>query len=89
MALPKIEEARNLSDEALADAIVAAKRQLFELRLQKATRQMEKTHEFKHTRHKIAQLLTVERERQRAAEQSEVTTAAQPEIADTPVAEEE
>lgn len=88
MALPKIEEARNLNDEELADAIVAAKRQLFELRLQKATRQMEKTHEFKHTRHKIAQLLTVERERQRAAEQSEAATA-QPEIADTPVAEEE
>lgn len=64
MALPKIEDARKLSDEELATEIVAAKRQLFELRLKQATQQLEKTHEFKHTRHRIAQLLTVERERQ-------------------------
>ncbi|MDY7014169.1 MAG: 50S ribosomal protein L29 [Cyanobacteriota bacterium] len=68
MALPKIEEARQLNDEELGDEILAAKRQLFELRLQKATRQLEKTHQFKHLRHRIAQLLTVERERQLAAE---------------------
>lgn len=64
MALPKIEDVRKLNDEELAEEIVAAKRQLFELRLKQATQQLEKTHEFKHTRHRIAQLLTVERERQ-------------------------
>ncbi len=64
MALPKIEDVRNLSDEELAEEILAAKRQLFQLRLQQATRRLEKTHEFKHTRHRIGQLLTIERERQ-------------------------
>jgi large subunit ribosomal protein L29 len=67
MALPKIEEARKLNDQELADAIVTAKQDLFQLRFQRATRQLEKTHEFKHIKHKISQLLTVERERQLAA----------------------
>lgn len=64
MPLPKIEDARNLSDEELAAKIVAVKRQLFELRMQKGTRQLEKPHQFKHARHQLSQLMTVERERQ-------------------------
>lgn len=68
MALPKVADARKLNDEELAAAILNAKKKLFELRLQKATRQLEKTHEFKHIRHWIAQLLTVERERELEAE---------------------
>ena len=64
MALPKIEDARKLDDQALADEIVAVKKQLFDLRLQQATGRLEKTHEFKHSRHRLAQLMTVERERQ-------------------------
>ncbi|MBD2179568.1 MULTISPECIES: 50S ribosomal protein L29 [Oscillatoriophycideae] len=74
MSLPKIEEARKLSDEELAEQIIQAKRQLFQLRLQKATRQLEKPHQFKHTKHKIAQLLTVEHERKMAAQKSASTT---------------
>ncbi|MEA5575132.1 MAG: hypothetical protein RLZZ507_3172 [Cyanobacteriota bacterium] len=70
MPLPKISEARELSDEKLSEEIVAVKRQLFQLRLQKATRQLEKPHQFRHARHRLAQLLTVEGERQRAASQS-------------------
>jgi large subunit ribosomal protein L29 len=66
MALPKIAEVRQMSDEDIADAVLAAKKKLFELRLQQATRRLEKTHEFKHTRHRLGQLLTVERERQLA-----------------------
>ncbi|MCA2641004.1 MAG: 50S ribosomal protein L29 [Microcystis aeruginosa Ma_QC_Ch_20071001_S25] len=66
MALPKIAEVRKMSDDEIADAILAAKKKLFELRLQQATRRLEKTHEFKHTRHRLGQLLTVERERQLA-----------------------
>jgi large subunit ribosomal protein L29 len=66
MALPKIEEARSFSDEALNEEILASKRKLFELRLLQATRRLDKPHEFKHTRHRLAQLLTVERERQAA-----------------------
>ena len=68
MALPKIEDARKLDDQALADEIVAVKKQLFELRLQQATGRLEKTHEFKHSRHRLAQLMTVERERQLQAQ---------------------
>ncbi|NCR58305.1 MAG: 50S ribosomal protein L29 [Microcystis aeruginosa LL13-06] len=66
MALPKIAEVRKMSDDEIADAILAAKKKLFELRLQQATRRLEKTHEFKHTRHRLGQLLSVERERQLA-----------------------
>jgi large subunit ribosomal protein L29 len=71
MAFPKISEVRDLSDAELAQAIVDAKKELFNLRLKQATQQLEKTHEFKHLRHRIAQLLTVERERELA-----VTSAA-------------
>ena len=70
MPLPKIEDARKLSDEELVDEILAAKRQLFDLRFEQATGRLEKTHQFKHTRHRLAQLLTVERERQIKASQS-------------------
>ena len=48
MSLPKIDEVINLSDEELNEKILAVKRQLFELRMQKATRQLEKPHQFRH-----------------------------------------
>jgi large subunit ribosomal protein L29 len=66
MALPKIADIRSLTDEELASEIVAVKRNLFDLRLRQATRRLEKTHEFKHNRHKLAQLLTVEHQRKTA-----------------------
>lgn len=69
MPLPKISEARELTDEQLAEEILAVKKQLFQLRLQKATRQLEKPHLFRHARHRLAQLMTVEAERKRAASQ--------------------
>lgn len=64
MPLPKFEDAKGLNDQELADQIIAVKRQLFELRMQKGTRQLEKPHQFKHVKHQLSQLLTVERERQ-------------------------
>ncbi|TVP64664.1 MAG: 50S ribosomal protein L29 [Nodularia sp. (in: Bacteria)] len=69
MPLPKISEAREFSDEQLVEEILAVKKQLFQLRLQKATRQLEKPHQFRHARHRLSQLLTVETERKRAASQ--------------------
>lgn len=86
MPLPKIEDARNMSDEELADAILAAKRELFELRLQQATRRLEKPHQFKHVRHRIGQMMTVVRERElavaksanEASETSEASVSASP-----------
>lgn len=68
MPLPKIEDARKLNDQELADEIVAVKKRLFELRLQQGTNRLEKTHEFKHARHKLAQLMTVEHQRQLQAQ---------------------
>ncbi|NDJ19333.1 50S ribosomal protein L29 [Myxacorys almedinensis] len=64
MPLPKVEDARKLNDDELSEQILAAKRELFDLRMQKGTRQLEKPHLFKHAKHRLAQLLTVERERQ-------------------------
>jgi large subunit ribosomal protein L29 len=69
MPLSKVSEARELSDEQLSNEILAIKKQLFQLRLQKATRQLEKPHQFRHARHRLSQLLTVENERKRAANQ--------------------
>ncbi|MCH4904138.1 50S ribosomal protein L29 [Cylindrospermopsis raciborskii CHAB3438] len=69
MPLPKISEVRELSDEKLAEEIVSLKKRLFQLRLQKATRQLEKPHQFKHARQRLAQLLTVETERKQASSQ--------------------
>jgi large subunit ribosomal protein L29 len=79
MALPKIKDARSLSDRELDDAILAAKRELFDLRLQQATRRLEKPHQFKHVRHRIAQLLTVEQERKQAAGSETSADTPQPE----------
>lgn len=70
MAFPKVSEVRALNDEELAEEILAVKRQLFEFRLQKATRRLEKTHDLTHAKHKLAQLLTVESERQRSQEKT-------------------
>ncbi|GEM_PF-123184 len=64
MPLSKMSEIRKLTDEVLQEQIVDTKKQLFDLRFQKATRQLETTHQFKHSRHRLAQLLTAERERQ-------------------------
>lgn len=65
MALPKIQEVRDLADQELQEKIISTKRELFELRFQKATRQLTNSnHQFKHLRHRLAQLMTVERERQ-------------------------
>jgi large subunit ribosomal protein L29 len=67
MALTKAADVRKLSDSEITEAILEAKRKLFDLRFQQATRRLEKSHEFKHTRRRIAQLLTIEHERQRQA----------------------
>ena len=64
MALPKISDVRNLSDAELAEAILKQKKYLFELRFKQATRQPVKPHEFRHAKHRLSQLMTVERERQ-------------------------
>ena len=77
MALVKIKELRSLSDEELTQAITDTKRELFDLRFKKATRQLETGfHQFKHNRRKLAQLMTIERERQLATEKATAGQAA-------------
>lgn len=66
MAFPKMADIANLSDEEVNEQILSLKRELFTLRLQKATRRLEKNHLFKHKRHQLSQLLTLEGARKRA-----------------------
>ena len=72
MALSKAKELRTLTDDEITAEIASIKRLLFDLRFKKATRQIESGfHEFRHSRRKLAQLMTIERERQLAANATE------------------
>ena len=67
MSLPKVQETRELSEDDLQAQILTIKKELFDLRFKLATRQPVKPHQFKHAKHRLSQLLTVERERQSRA----------------------
>lgn len=62
MTLPKIEEIRKLNLSEIQNEIILSKRQLFDLNFKKATRQSFKSHLFKHTKRRIAQLMLVQQE---------------------------
>jgi large subunit ribosomal protein L29 len=63
MPLPKIKEIRELSDTDLSVEILKVKKDLFTLRMNKATRQPFKPHEFGLAKNRLGQLMTVEHER--------------------------
>lgn len=63
MLFQSFSELKDLDDVKLSQEIVDAKKSLFDMRLKKATRQTFKPHLFKHTKRKIAQLMTIERQR--------------------------
>jgi len=63
MSFQSFSEFKDLDDVKLSEEIVNAKKSLFDMRLKKATRQTFKPHLFKHTKRKIAQLMTIERQR--------------------------
>jgi len=67
MARSDIAEARQLSGGDLTAQIDGTRRELFTLRFEQATRRLENPHRFKAARIKLAQLLTVQTERQRSA----------------------
>jgi large subunit ribosomal protein L29 len=67
MALPDIAEARKLNDTEISEQINGTRRELFDLRFKQATSRLENPHRFRHARVKLAQLLTVQQERQRSA----------------------
>ena len=64
MAFTNFVELKALDDTQVAQSILNCKKELFDLRLQKATRQSFKSHNFKHLKRKISQLLTIERQRE-------------------------
>ena len=66
MARPNTSEVRNLTDAAINEKTHGLRRELFQLRFEQATRQLANTHRFKEARIKLAQLLTVQSERQRS-----------------------
>ena len=66
MARPNTSEVRNLSDADISEKIDGLRRELFQLRFEQATRQLANTDRFKEARIKLAQLLTVQSERQRS-----------------------
>ena len=63
MSLPKVKEILSLETDQLEKEILAAKKQLFDLRLRRATRQAFKAHSFRHTKHRLGQLLMIKKQR--------------------------
>lgn len=66
-------EIRELSDEALAEKLKEARAELFNLRFQMATSQLDNTARVKTVKKDIARILTEQRARQIAAEKSAAT----------------
>ena len=63
----KIEEIRGMTPDQLADQLVSLKKEQFNLRFQKATGQVEKTHRVDQVRKDIARIKTVLRAKQAQA----------------------
>ena len=63
----KIDEVRGLTPDQLADQLVSLKKEQFNLRFQKATGQIEKTHRVDQVRTDIARIKTVLRGKQAQA----------------------
>ena len=72
----EIAKARTLSEQELVEELESARRHLYDLRFQLATRQLTDYSQLSRTRRDIARLLTVQTERQRDAR----TTGAGPSI---------
>jgi large subunit ribosomal protein L29 len=66
MAFLNFSELKSFNDEKLAEEILEVKKQLFDLRLKKATRQSFKPHLFKHNKRKVTQLLTLESQKKQS-----------------------
>ena len=69
----KARELRDLSDDALRDQIANVRRDLFGLRMQHATGELENTAGLRHAKRDLARALTVAR--QRGVETTVTTTA--------------
>lgn len=58
-----IKEIREMDDNKLAESLVDTRKELFTLRFQHATAQLENTQQLPHLKKTIARILTVQRER--------------------------
>nr|YP_010986346.1 ribosomal protein L29 [Pachymeniopsis lanceolata]WOL37264.1 ribosomal protein L29 [Pachymeniopsis lanceolata] len=63
MSLPKIQNIKDLSSEEIKKRVIQVKKELFDIRFKKATKQNIKSHIFKHKKHELAQLLMLEAEK--------------------------
>jgi len=63
MSLPKITDLKELKDSEITKKLEEVERELFDLRRKKATRQQFKSHEIKACKRQIAQILTLQRQR--------------------------
>ena len=64
----RIEEVRQLNTEALREELENARKELFNLRFQKATQQLSDSNAIRKTRRTVARAMTVLRERELAEE---------------------
>lgn len=64
-------EIREMDQKELGEALADAKEELFNLRFQLATNQLDNTSRFKEVKKEIARILTVMRERENAEENNE------------------
>ncbi len=63
----KIEDLRTKTDDELADELLSAKKEAFNLRFQKANGQVEQTHQMRELRRDVARIKTLLGERRQAA----------------------
>ena len=70
MARPDISEVTKLTDDDLKNKIDEIRKELFDLRFKRATRQLSETHRFKKARIQLAQLLTIQGDRGRSSTSS-------------------
>lgn len=59
MSLPKIDEITTLNNTELENEILNVKKGLFRLRLLRGTKQSFKSHQLKHSKHRLGQLLMI------------------------------
>ena len=60
MSLKKIDEIKKLSIDEINKEIINLKKEIFDLKFKQSTKQKIKPHIFKHKKHTLAQLLTLE-----------------------------
>ncbi len=63
----KVEEIRKMSDEELSNELASLKEELFKLRFQHATNQLDNPAQIAQVKRDIARVLTIKREKQLAA----------------------